>query len=529
MMGFFSEIKNNVSQGFKDLKKDIFPDKSMEDEPVVAEKSVNSLSLKESSIKKNDSYSFDKDTATKNMVKNEIDSIISSLEKMDGAKNGNISKKQSFSVAEPVTVNQVANANPTPVPKPVKKKVKVETQDNKTIISKETLIAGNIASSGDLEIYGSVCGDVECKGKLIIGGEVTGSVVATDVCINTKKFEGDVCCEGCIEVGVGTVIAGNLIGTSAVISGAVKGEIDVNGQVVLDSTAVIKGNIKAKSVQMDNGAVLYGYCELIYASVNLDEVFKDFISEDTDNLAVEFEPENAAYLKEMENNYNAYMEEMQYAQEPMLQPAEEIQYQEAQYQEEPIMESLQEMQYQEEPIMEPVQEMQYQEEPAMEPVQKIQQEEPAMEPVQEMQQEEPAMGPVQEVQQEETPVIQSVDEMPEQNTANKEINEIEEALKYIKAQNLSDMFRPQDVFKEKKEEDNASDTKKIEAAVQEVIDATSGLNYGGTTNGYTTGAGLKNRFSNLESDKVYVGKDKSTYHNYNNSYTDNNNRGYGLY
>ena len=51
----------------------------------------------------------------------------------------------------------------------------------------------------------------------------------------------------------------------------------------------------------------------------------------------------------------------------------------------------------------------------------------------------------------------------------------------------------------------------------------------GYFNGYTTGAGLKNRFSNLESDKVYVGKDKSTYHNYNNSYTDNNNRGYGLY
>jgi len=43
---------------------------------------------------------------------------------------------------------------------------------------------------------------------------------------------------------------------------------------VIDSTAIIKGNIKAKSVQVNNGAVIDGYCSLAYADVDLDNIFE---------------------------------------------------------------------------------------------------------------------------------------------------------------------------------------------------------------------------------------------------------------
>lgn len=143
-----------------------------------------------------------------------------------------------------------------------------------TVITKGTTVGGGINASGSLEIYGSVNGDVECRGKLTILGDVTGSAKASEIYINTSRFEGDITSRGPVKIGVGTVVIGDVTGTSATISGAIKGEVDVAGPVLLDSTAVIKGNVKAKSVQINNGAVLQGFCSLEYSNVDIDDFFE---------------------------------------------------------------------------------------------------------------------------------------------------------------------------------------------------------------------------------------------------------------
>ncbi len=98
--------------------------------------------------------------------------------------------------------------------------------------------------------------------------------MASEVFVNTDRLEGTITCEGCVKISQGTIVIGDVTATSAVFAGAVKGEIDVNGPVVLDSTAIIKGNIKAKSVQMNNGAILDGFCSLTYADLNVDSIFE---------------------------------------------------------------------------------------------------------------------------------------------------------------------------------------------------------------------------------------------------------------
>jgi len=146
--------------------------------------------------------------------------------------------------------------------------------DEVTVISKGTNIDGNISSNGSLEIMGNVTGDVECLGKLTITGKIIGNATAAEVYVNTERLEGSINSEGSVKIGLGTVVIGDITGTSAVIAGAVKGEIDVNGPVVIDSTAIIKGNIKAKSLQINNGAVIEGFCSLTYSDVSLDNVFE---------------------------------------------------------------------------------------------------------------------------------------------------------------------------------------------------------------------------------------------------------------
>ena len=150
----------------------------------------------------------------------------------------------------------------------------VPDTESVTVITKGTTINGSIISDCSLDVMGTINGDIECLGKLTISGKVTGNAMAAEVYVNTERLEGNITSEGSVKIGLGTVIIGDITATSGVIAGAVKGEIDIKGPVVIDSTAIIKGNVKAKSVQMNNGAVLEGFCSLAYASVEIDNIFE---------------------------------------------------------------------------------------------------------------------------------------------------------------------------------------------------------------------------------------------------------------
>ena len=69
------------------------------------------------------------------------------------------------------------------------------------------------------------------------------------------------------------MIIGNVTSSSAVIAGAIKGDIDVQGPVVVKKSAVVMGNIKSRSVQINNGAVIEGFCSLCYSDVEKKSLF----------------------------------------------------------------------------------------------------------------------------------------------------------------------------------------------------------------------------------------------------------------
>lgn len=142
-----------------------------------------------------------------------------------------------------------------------------------TIIAKGTSVNGNINSDGSLEVMGSINGDVECDGKLTVLGRINGNCAAAEVYVASERLLGSVISESCITIGKGAILIGDITATSGFIAGAIKGNIDINGSIVVDSSAIIKGNIKAKSIQINQGAIIEGFCSLSYASVDIDNVF----------------------------------------------------------------------------------------------------------------------------------------------------------------------------------------------------------------------------------------------------------------
>lgn len=144
-----------------------------------------------------------------------------------------------------------------------------------TVITENTTITGSISSDGSLEVMGTITGDIECAGKVYIHGRVSGGITASEIYVNTPKLNGGLISEGTVRIGVGTVVLGDVTGTSAYIAGAVKGNIDIEGPLVIESTAVLKGDIKAQTITIKSGAIVDGYCSLYQTSVDMEKIFEE--------------------------------------------------------------------------------------------------------------------------------------------------------------------------------------------------------------------------------------------------------------
>ena len=148
--------------------------------------------------------------------------------------------------------------------------------DETAVVTEGMTITGDIISEGSMELIGTVNGNLDILGKLNITGTIQGDSKAAEIFAEGAKITGEVNSQGSVKIGQSSVVIGNIAASSAVIAGAVKGDIDVHGPVILDTTAIVMGNIKSKSVQINNGAVIEGLCSQCYADVNPTSFFEEF-------------------------------------------------------------------------------------------------------------------------------------------------------------------------------------------------------------------------------------------------------------
>jgi cytoskeletal protein CcmA (bactofilin family) len=286
-MGFFKELKDDLSQAVNELMPD---DKQDEEEKETQDQIVNTLDTDEiSSDEVSDSekmkewleeFAQKEKDEQEDIVEIEPDTELAAVEdeveNLEEEEDHGMDDNVDLELLEAMNADEEAEkpAENKEKAMPKLKAASVANEDEVTVISKGTSINGNISSDGSLDIMGTITGDVECLGKLSITGKIVGNSSAAEVYVNTERMEGSITSEGSVKIGLGTVVIGDILATSGVIAGAVKGEIDINGPIVIDSTAIIKGNIKAKSVQINNGAVVEGFCSLSYAAVDVDNVFE---------------------------------------------------------------------------------------------------------------------------------------------------------------------------------------------------------------------------------------------------------------
>lgn len=99
-----------------------------------------------------------------------------------------------------------------------------------TLISKGTVLQGDVTSENDLRIDGTIHGNVFSKAKVVVGPS------------------------GFVE--------GNIEGIHADISGKLTGNVVVRETVQLRAQCQVEGNIQSASLQVDAGAVFNGQSQM---------------------------------------------------------------------------------------------------------------------------------------------------------------------------------------------------------------------------------------------------------------------------
>lgn len=135
-----------------------------------------------------------------------------------------------------------------------------------TIISKNTIIDGNIRSFADMKIDGNIKGSVETTKNVSVNGKVVGNITCDNAVMKSASIQGNVTLKGQATMTSESMLIGDLNSQVATVNGKMKGNLTVAGKAQLDRDAVIFGDIKAGAISISDGAIVQGYVSTTYLS-----------------------------------------------------------------------------------------------------------------------------------------------------------------------------------------------------------------------------------------------------------------------
>ena len=144
--------------------------------------------------------------------------------------------------------------------------MRADNSQEMTVISKNTMIDGNVRSFADMKIDGNIKGNVETTKNITINGKVVGDLTCDNISMKNSAVQGNVRLKGQAVMANDSMLIGDLSSQVAQLNGKIKGNIEISGKIMLDRDSVIIGDIKAGSIAISDGAVINGFVTTTYLS-----------------------------------------------------------------------------------------------------------------------------------------------------------------------------------------------------------------------------------------------------------------------
>lgn len=155
-----------------------------------------------------------------------------------------------------------------------------QNDDNEiTVISRNTVIDGNVRSFANMSIDGNIKGNVETTKDIDLNGKIVGNIACNNASLRTSQIQGNVQMKGNAFMERDTLLIGDLTSTYANVNGKIKGNLSITGKAELKSDAVVFGDISASTITVNDGAIIQGYVSTTF--LNKEEsksIFPDAIT-----------------------------------------------------------------------------------------------------------------------------------------------------------------------------------------------------------------------------------------------------------
>lgn len=94
---------------------------------------------------------------------------------------------------------------------------------------------------------------------------------AVDLKIN-GNFNGSLITKGTLSIGRDAQVEANIVGDNIIIAGKIKGDITANKMLVLMETASLRGDISTPKLNIVEGAVFHGNCQMMEGFLNIEQL-----------------------------------------------------------------------------------------------------------------------------------------------------------------------------------------------------------------------------------------------------------------
>jgi cytoskeletal protein CcmA (bactofilin family) len=98
-----------------------------------------------------------------------------------------------------------------------------------------------------------ITGTIDIKGPLLVEGQIKGKILCSDV----------------VTVGVGGLVEAEIESNTAIIAGKMIGNITATEKIELQAKCELEGDIRTKSLVIEQGAIFCGSCQMKGGKPNL--------------------------------------------------------------------------------------------------------------------------------------------------------------------------------------------------------------------------------------------------------------------
>ncbi len=146
-----------------------------------------------------------------------------------------------------------------------------------TVISRNTVVEGNIRSFANVTINGNVKGDVRLTKNADVSGKILGDLECNNASLAGSQMQGNILSKGQVHFDKDSLILGDVTAQYLDMNGKVKGNIEVAGKADFKSDAYIIGDINASTISVTEGATISGYINTTFLQENPTVVFPESI------------------------------------------------------------------------------------------------------------------------------------------------------------------------------------------------------------------------------------------------------------